>query len=233
MTSSNASYASPNISTGDRITYVWSEADIEACLAAFASAFQSKGTPMNRKRIREVFLTHGFSIKPGCDDLLPYVYQAAEALLEAHRQDYVLPVLQASLSALDASLLNGQLSAPVKSSILAARNSLATFLSMSPVAYSSDPRVQTVCQILNSNDPAPDGVAHEAFVAKRILAALQTPHTFQIGDRVRKTKGSEWQGIVVGHYSTRLTPEGYAVESEQHAGSVQIYPASALERIAT
>ena len=27
---------------------------------------------------------------------------------------------------------------------------------------------------------------------------------------------------------TALTPEGYAVESESHAGSVQIYPASAL-----
>jgi len=52
---------------------------------------------------------------------------------------------------------------------------------------------------------------------------------FQMGDRVRKTKGSEWEGIIVGTYSTELTPEGYAVESEAHAGSVQIYPATALE----
>ena len=29
--------------------------------------------------------------------------------------------------------------------------------------------------------------------------------------------------------STKLTPEGYAVESESHKGSVQIYPATALE----
>jgi dihydrofolate reductase (trimethoprim resistance protein) len=52
---------------------------------------------------------------------------------------------------------------------------------------------------------------------------------FKHGDRVRKTKGSEWSGYVVGWYSTTLTPDGYAVESETHKGSVQIYPASALE----
>lgn len=49
------------------------------------------------------------------------------------------------------------------------------------------------------------------------------------GDYVRKIKGSEWWGKVVGEYSTMLTPEGYCVESAQHAGSVQIYPAAALE----
>lgn len=37
----------------------------------------------------------------------------------------------------------------------------------------------------------------------------------------------------MGWYSTKLTPEGYAVESESHPGSVQIYPASALELIET
>ncbi len=52
---------------------------------------------------------------------------------------------------------------------------------------------------------------------------------FKLGDRVRKVSGSEWQGIIVGTYSTTLTPEGYAVESENHKGSVQIYPAKALE----
>ena len=51
---------------------------------------------------------------------------------------------------------------------------------------------------------------------------------FKIGDRVKKKSGSEWQGKIVGWYSTTLTIEGYAVESETHKGSVQIYPASAL-----
>lgn len=54
---------------------------------------------------------------------------------------------------------------------------------------------------------------------------------FAIGDRVRKVKGASWQGLIVGFYSTELTPVGYAVESELEKGSVQIYPESALEKI--
>lgn len=54
---------------------------------------------------------------------------------------------------------------------------------------------------------------------------------FKPGDRVRKIKGSRWQGLVVGTYSTTLTPEGYCVESETETGSVQIYPAAALELV--
>jgi hypothetical protein len=53
----------------------------------------------------------------------------------------------------------------------------------------------------------------------------------KIGDRVRKKSGAHWQGRIVGTYSTKLTPEGYAVESDSHPGSVQIYPAAALELI--
>ena len=52
---------------------------------------------------------------------------------------------------------------------------------------------------------------------------------FKQGDHVRKKTGSQWRGYIVGWYSTELTPEGYAVESDSHAGSVQIYPANALE----
>lgn len=55
---------------------------------------------------------------------------------------------------------------------------------------------------------------------------------FLLGERVKKKSGSAWQGKIVGWYSTQLTPQGYAVESEFHPGSVQIYPASALERVA-
>jgi hypothetical protein len=54
---------------------------------------------------------------------------------------------------------------------------------------------------------------------------------FQIGDRVRKARGSSWQGAICGKYSTALTPEGYAVESERERGSVHIYPASLLEAV--
>ena len=54
---------------------------------------------------------------------------------------------------------------------------------------------------------------------------------FKVGDLVTKTKGSQWTGRVVGTYSTTLTPEGYAVESSTERGSVQIYPAAALELV--
>jgi hypothetical protein len=52
---------------------------------------------------------------------------------------------------------------------------------------------------------------------------------FKLGDYVAKTSGSQWSGYIVGEYSTELTPEGYAVESSTERGSVQIYPAKALE----
>ncbi|MBK0020809.1 hypothetical protein IAE29_03845 [Ochrobactrum sp. S46] len=51
---------------------------------------------------------------------------------------------------------------------------------------------------------------------------------FKLGDRLTKNKGSSWTGLVVGFYSTELTPVGYAVESETEKGSVQIYPEAAL-----
>jgi dihydrofolate reductase (trimethoprim resistance protein) len=50
-----------------------------------------------------------------------------------------------------------------------------------------------------------------------------------IGSYVRKKSGSEWQGVIVGSYSTELTPKGWCVESSTHKGSVQIYPEKALE----
>ena len=53
--------------------------------------------------------------------------------------------------------------------------------------------------------------------------------TFKLGDIVEKVGGSKWVGTVCGTYSTALTPEGYCVESLAHAGSVQIYPATALK----
>mgnify|MGYP001400056487 CR=1 FL=1 len=74
------------------------------------------------------------------------------------------------------------------------------------------------------------GAANEAWCAWQTSRYYSHP-TFPIGSRVRKIKGSRWQGRVVGTYSTELTPEGYAVESETEHGSVQIYPAHALELV--
>lgn len=60
------------------------------------------------------------------------------------------------------------------------------------------------------------------------MMALGGEGWWPLGTMVFKHKGSEWSGPVVGYYSTDLTPEGYAVESELHRGSVQIYPRAAL-----
>lgn len=62
-------------------------------------------------------------------------------------------------------------------------------------------------------------------------AQTATQGKFRMGDLVKKSTGSEWEGRVVGWYSTEQTKEGYAVESEAHKGSVQIYPAKALELV--
>lgn len=62
----------------------------------------------------------------------------------------------------------------------------------------------------------------------RIFESSPKPGAFRLGDLVKKVSGSAWEGRIVGTYSTALTPEGYAVESASHPGSVQIYPAKAL-----
>lgn len=56
-------------------------------------------------------------------------------------------------------------------------------------------------------------------------------NSFELGDKVRKKSGSEWDGYVCGYYSTDLTPDGICVESSTHKGSVQIYPSKALEPV--
>lgn len=75
-----------------------------------------------------------------------------------------------------------------------------------------------------------DNLEETSAMLLNTAARLATdPAKFKRGDLVRKTKGSQWHGTVVGEYSTELTPEGYAVESFTEKGSVQIYPAAALE----
>jgi dihydrofolate reductase (trimethoprim resistance protein) len=80
-----------------------------------------------------------------------------------------------------------------------------------------------------TNEPAPTALDSYQQLRQSWPA---THRTFGMGDKVRKVRGSQWHGRVVGWYSTELTPEGYAVESNTERGSVQIYPASALERAA-
>lgn len=58
---------------------------------------------------------------------------------------------------------------------------------------------------------------------------LSWPNQHPLGTLVRKVRGSQWRGRVVGYYSATHTPEGYAVESVFEPGNVQVYPAAALE----
>lgn len=51
---------------------------------------------MNRAKIREILLAHGFTIKDGLDDLKPYVYEAVEAVLEAKKKEEETAVRQSS-----------------------------------------------------------------------------------------------------------------------------------------
>lgn len=76
-----------------------------------------------------------------------------------------------------------------------------------------------------------DGILAQAKSRAQRDGAACGVRAMNIGDRVRKKSGSEWQGRIVGTYRTALTPEGYAVESEAHPGSAQIYPATALEPV--
>lgn len=66
---------------------------------------------------------------------------------------------------------------------------------------------------------------------KRAPVVIDTPPGFRwgYGTPLRKKSGSDWFGEVSGFYSTEQTPEGYAIQSTVHLGSVQFYPAQALE----
>ncbi len=74
-------------------------------------------------------------------------------------------------------------------------------------------------------------VYEPVFLRAAPIAQTAPQGKFRMGELVKKSTGSEWEGRVVGWYSTEQTKEGYAVESEAHAGSVQIYPAKALEAV--
>lgn len=64
-----------------------------------------------------------------------------------------------------------------------------------------------------------------------IASFLETIEQFPLGTNVKKKSGSEWNGKIVGYYSTTLTPNGVAIESHTERGSVQIYPTKAIEKV--
>ena len=95
-------------------------------------------------------------------------------------------------------------------------------------AYELEPNTSTLTAFMNAENEFAWALAALYRTGQLIHAVPSVTRKFSLGDRVSKTKGSSWTGLVVGFYSTSLTPIGYAVESENEPGSVQIYPESAL-----
>jgi len=92
----------------------------------------------------------------------------------------------------------------------------------------SNPECQTTagCQC---NPGARLAAEEQQIMQKALRSSVNVKRKFKLNDRVRKIKGSSWQGRVRGFYSTSLTLDGIAVESERELGNVQIYPAVAFE----
>jgi len=111
----------------------------------------------------------------------------------------------------------------------------AAFLYYDDSDVDADLKMKSFVLLVGSEGPEHHLARHRPGVqgVSPLYAAPQPEQSgkFAMHQRVRKTSGSEWQGRICGTYSTALTPEGYAVESEAHAGSVQIYPAKALEAV--
>jgi hypothetical protein len=55
---------------------------------------------------------------------------------------------------------------------------------------------------------------------------------YPIGTRVRKVSGPEWDGVVVGYYSSTFTPDGLVIECTAPGakGQVHVEPAKRVER---
>ena len=107
-------------------------------------------------------------------------------------------------------------------------------LTVQPMAYAVFAANGNVACFSTQRDH-PSLVALEAdghsVVSLAPIAQTAPQGKFRMGDLVKKSSGSEWEGRVVGWYSTEHTKEGYAVESGAHRNSVQIYPAKALELV--
>jgi len=122
--------------------------------------------------------------------------------------------------------------------ILAETHVAAPIAQTAPQGTTSDTLIKSAKALLALDEKgslAPHGIGGLAreVIEKLIARVEQTAPQgkFRMGDLVKKSTGSEWVGRVVGWYSTEQTPEGYAVESAAHKGSVQIYPAKALEAV--
>jgi len=66
---------------GERVVITHLEASGLVTKSKAEKRDDAKAADVTDEQIREVFMANGFTIKPGNDDLKPYVYKAARALL--------------------------------------------------------------------------------------------------------------------------------------------------------
>ena len=107
-------------------------------------------------------------------------------------------------------------------------------LTVQPMAYAVfAANGNAVCFSTRRDHPSLVALEKEGHSVVSLAPIAQTAPQgkFRMGDLVKKSTCSEWEGRVVGTYSTEQTKEGYAVESSAHRNSVQIYPAKALEAV--
>lgn len=76
-------------------------------------------------------------------------------------------------------------------------------------------------------------VAYDCGHSSGVALAERMAETFPIGTPVRKVSGPQWQGVVVGYYSSSFTPEGLVIEctAEGARGQVHVEPAKRMERL--
>jgi len=60
---------------------------------------------------------------------------------------------------------------------------------------------------------------------------MKLEERFPLGASVRKISGPQWQGVIVGYYSSSFTPEGLVIEctAEGARGQVHVEPAKRME----
>jgi len=67
---------------------------------------------------------------------------------------------------------------------------------------------------------------------RSLRAQVAQERAYPIGTRVRKVSGPEWDGVVVGYYSSTFTPDGLVIECTALGakGQVHVEPAKRIER---
>ena len=95
--------------------------------------------------------------------------------------------------------------------------------------FASEERDSAKQEALYAAADALQGLAEQADKLKRMLAVASQ---FEIGCLVKKDSGPQWNGQVVGYYSSSFTPEGIVIECTAPGalGQVHVEPSKRMRR---